>query len=620
MSDISKLSRVIDGVIRNVDISTNTLVVDKVKFGGGAGTDLSKTILDKLINLQNGTDFADGTNSHTHDGRYFTESELGSSNASSGSDLIGDDNTYTNFTPTAATVKGALQGINTALGAGSNDKQVRVSAADTTSDYLSPKIQVDVGSNTTNALEESILNPAGNEIFRIRFDASKVSHSALLNLSSDDHTQYILVDGTRAFSGNQSMGGNKLTNLAPASANGDAVRWEQLQNALSLIQNFEFQNSAIDYIVDNTVAPPTEVLGDRYVLSHDGGTPHVDWDGAEAGDIVEFNGTLWVETNPTVGMMISIDDETSSLRQWGGSSWVQKYFEATTASTGLTKVGFDVRLDASAAGDGLAFSAGILSVKLEASNPSLQISSDELGIKFDPAGALSKGAAGTKANVDNSTIEIATNALQVKDLGISTAKLAATSVTAAKLGSDVAGSGLTGGNGAAIDVNPGDGIEINSDAVRVKLDGDSISRSASGVKTAHAPLAKKVMVAGESMAANTSFLVRFALNGETAGRVYKADKDASVSDKFHAIGIALSTSAVSAGENIDVIMLGTHVLGSSDTPFAGADIGKPVFLGSSGAFILGASLTNTANEAAKPIGFVENTDRIFVQPMIGIVA
>jgi hypothetical protein len=65
-------------------------------------------------------------------------------------------------------------------------------------------------------------------------------------------------------------------------------------------------------------------------------------------------------------------------------------------------------------------------------------------------------------NVDDSTIEIATDALQVKDAGI----------TAAKLAAAVAGDGLTGGAGSALAVNVDDStIEINSDAIRVKDSG-----------------------------------------------------------------------------------------------------------------------------------------------------
>lgn len=186
----------------------------------------------------------------------------------------------------------------------------------------------------------------------------------------------------------------------------------------STLNTFEWENSALDYVTDNTVAPATEVTGDRYVLSHDGGAPHADYDGASAGDVVEFNGTVWEATTPTLGTFISVDSFDDRLFYWGGAAWDQKYFEATTASTGLTKVGFDIRLDASSAGAGLGFSTGVLSV-----------------------------------NVDDSTIEINTDTLRVKALGITTNELAATSVTAAKLGSDVAGTGLTGGNGSAIAID-----------------------------------------------------------------------------------------------------------------------------------------------------------------------
>jgi hypothetical protein len=133
------------------------------------------------------------------------------------------------------------------------------------------------------------------------------------------------------------------------------------------------------------------------------------------------------------------------------------------------------------------------------------------------------------------------------------------------------------------------------------------------------PLVAKLQVAGEAYAANTSFVVRFALSGETAGRVYKADNDASANDKFYAIGLALSTSAVSAGQNIKVISLGTHTLGSSDTPFAAADIGKPVFLGANGAFTV--TPPSGANIAVVRVGIVEATNKIWVQPaVVGIDA
>jgi hypothetical protein len=91
------------------------------------------------------------------------------------------------------------------------------------------------------------------------------------------------------------------------------------------------------------------------------------------------------------------------------------------------------------------------------------------------------------AAVDNTTIEIASNLLQIKDLGVSTAKLAATSITAAKLGADVAGDGLTGGNGSDLDVDPDVAggtnlatvVNVSSNGVAIKIDDSSIGENGS---------------------------------------------------------------------------------------------------------------------------------------------
>ena len=43
-------------------------------------------------------------------------------------------------------------------------------------------------------------------------DQSDIDHGSISGLGDDDHTQYLRTDGTRALSGNQSLGGNKITN------------------------------------------------------------------------------------------------------------------------------------------------------------------------------------------------------------------------------------------------------------------------------------------------------------------------------------------------------------------------------------------------------------------------
>lgn len=52
-------------------------------------------------------------------------------------------------------------------------------------------------------------------------------HGSLTGLGDDDHLQYLLANGTRALTGPLSASNNRITNLAQAITNGDAVRFEQ---------------------------------------------------------------------------------------------------------------------------------------------------------------------------------------------------------------------------------------------------------------------------------------------------------------------------------------------------------------------------------------------------------
>lgn len=637
MADISVLSRLLNGAMRNVDLTNNTPVVLSIKVGGGvSNTELTKAILDRLVSLQNGSDV--DSSYHTHDGRYFTESELSSSSASSGSDLIGDDNTYSNFTPSAATVKGALAGIDTAL-ANTADEKVGVSANDTTPGYLAAKIQVDIGTNSTNALEESILNPSGDEIFRIRFDQSKVDHGSLAGLGDDDHTQYILAAGTRAFTGNQSFGGFKATNLADPTSSQDAVTLSYMNARLNGLTpkaptraattaNITLSGAqtidTVSIVAGNRVLVKNQTNAEEngiYVAAAGAWSRAADMDSLTPFD--EFNGAWTTVQEGSQSGQVFVQYGTVSTVDTDPVNWA--YYNPIAGLIGgdmITFAGSTFSVDLASV-SGLESSnpgnvAGQLRVKLEASNPSLRITgSNELAAKLDAAGAIASGASGLAVQVDNSTVEINSNALRVKAAGIDENHLAAS----------VAGNGLSGGAGSALAVNVDNStIEINSDSLRVKDAGITAAKlnsnvadqstitggTGSALAVQNAPQVKRTMVAGESFAANTSFLVRFALNGETAGRVYKADKDASTSSKYMAIGIALSTGAVSAGQNITVIMMGEHALGSSDSAFSASDIGKEVFVGASGAFILGASLANTANEAQFCVGVVQETTKIWI--------
>lgn len=209
--------------------------------------------------------------------------------------------------------------------------------------------------------------------------ASVELNAALAELQSDIDSRaldsaVIKKNGSVAFTADQSMGGFKLTSLANGTASGDAVNYSQLSALSSMIENFEWQESAISIELDsdNIVSPSA---GDRYLIAGTGLNDFASHDNA----IAEWNGSAWVFTVPTTGTYIAIDDESDGLYNFGGASWAKKYFEATTASTGLVKVGFDIRLDSSSAGDGLGFSSGILSVNVDSST--IEINADTLRVK-----------------------------------------------------------------------------------------------------------------------------------------------------------------------------------------------------------------------------------------------
>ncbi len=95
-------------------------------------------------------------------------------------------------------------------------------------------------------------------------------------------------------------------------------------NAISaLTSSYSRRKAVIDYIINNTLAPPSETDGNRFILAFDGGAPHANWDGASAGDIVEFVTDTWVATTPLEGYIAYVDDDDKDALciDDGGASW-----------------------------------------------------------------------------------------------------------------------------------------------------------------------------------------------------------------------------------------------------------------------------------------------------------
>lgn len=686
MADISIVARLVSGIVRNVDIASNTLVVNEVKVGGASGTLLTKTILDNLVTLQDGSDIS--ASLHHHDGRYYTETEIGGSGASSGSDLVGDDNTYSNFTPAAATVKGALSGIDTALATAGGtefaDDEFRVTgSADatkkialeadgittaTTRTITMPDANVDLGDIAQNASDLSDHESEASGAHA----ASAISNTPAGNITATtvqaaiDELDSEKLDKTGGtMSGAIAMGSSKITGLGAGTAASDAINKGQLDSAVAGLSWKAPVRAASTADIDLAVAADpnpvdgvTLANGDRILLKNqDDGEENGIYDAVTATDPTTWVRSSDADTAAEVeGAAVLVQEGTANADK----GFTQTADSVTLGTTALTWIEF-FGGSALSAGDGIDISSGVVSTDLKTSG-GLKIDTTELAVEpadfagtgleddgsdnlrlasqgngiaggagstlsVDPAtevagsrAAVYVGADGVGIDVDNSTLDHSSSTLQVKSGGIGTTQLAGTSVTAAKLGSDVAGDGLKGGNGSAIDIEPADfagsGLEDDgSDNLRIAsgaYDGDTITGGAgSAAAVQHAPKRQKDETAGETLTAGVRALRwgKTADGGSFTGRVYLADKDASSADDFHVMGVV-----VAAGETAASTISGVVKAGELTATSHGLTIGEPVYLGASGA--LTSTAPSSANEAVVKVGMAKDANTIDVQIQI----
>lgn len=245
------------------------------------------------------------------------------------------------------------------------------------------------------------------------------------------------------------------------------------------------------------------------------------------------------------------------------------------AGTGIEADGSgNLRLAAAAAGDGLEGGAGsALSVHLEATNPSLQISSDELGIKFNSAGGLQKLAAGTGIKLDGTeatTLALSSDGLVVEGLKANF-KIADSST-----GATVTAANLT----SLTDTSNADSLHVHAAAAATE-----------------APKIETTVTVDEAIAANEVL----AWSTSTANRVAKADADSDALSRV--VGVA-RTAQATPGNTCEMVSHGLMTsVGLS------ASIGVPVYLSSTG------TLTTTIPSGGARIilvGYTTNTADLWV--------
>lgn len=126
-------------------------------------------------------------------------------------------------------------------------------------------------------------------------------HGGLTGLADDDHTQYILADGTRAFTG--TVGG-----IDPTADNHLTTKYY----VDSMVQGLDWQDSVLDF---TTAASGVATTGNRYIASATGGGWTEDY-------IYEYTGTSWSGIAPNEGFATWVEDE-DALYVYNGTDWVR---------------------------------------------------------------------------------------------------------------------------------------------------------------------------------------------------------------------------------------------------------------------------------------------------------
>jgi len=237
-------------------------------------------------------------------------------------------------------------------------------------------------------------------------------------------------------SGNLAMNSQRVSGLGEPIEPNDAIRKVDLETALA---GLDFQPDVIDRQADTVLDPGAEpTVGDRYIIG-DAAALNANFgtiSGAENGDIVEYDGTEFVvvyDASVQGEGALAWNLARDTFQFYSGSSWTDfGGLAGVTAGNGLSKEGNNIFVN---------MGAGVA-----------QLPSDEVGIDTYADGGLMLTLDGSTDSVDtaaqlavradSTTIERAAGGIRVKASGI----------TETQLNGSVAGNGIGGGDGVALNV------------------------------------------------------------------------------------------------------------------------------------------------------------------------
>lgn len=297
---------------------------------------------------------------------------------------------------------------------------------------------------------------------------AEIASGAAIDLTKLAET-VIQADGGQAFTADQSMGGNKLTNLDDGTDPGDAINLSQLEAAVAAIASGSAKNVVRLATTANITLSGTQTI-DGVAGSADDRILVKNQTAPEENGIYLMKSGAWVRTTDAdtwtelVGAIVPVAEGTANhdtlwliTADQGGSL-------DTTAVTTVQLPGPSDIL----AGAGLTRTGQTIDVV--AADTSLTVGANNVAVNPGEGIEISTGV---RVKLDGSTLARSASGVKVADAGITGTELAAS----------VAGDGLSGGAGSALSVNTDDStIEKSSDALRVKDAGITAAKLGVGAR------------------------------------------------------------------------------------------------------------------------------------------
>ncbi len=552
MADITRISRLISGINRNIDLETNTLCALSYKVGGSTGTELTQTILDNLI-----AHLTVGAN--RHNSTEITQTAAG-----------------TNFS------SGALNSVLANLDAAIGDLTfVPTNYVDPASDVVASHL-----SAIDTALASAGSGNFSDSVFRIQdnVDATKELAFEVTGIATATTRSIIMpnVDINLGHIGNLQV----LSGVAAASEDlgtfaGSTITDNQdIKAALQEIETaIEGKSAGLHY--RGALAAGSDLTGNST------GNAYLDGDsGFELGDFFKVTGNG----------LITVSDGTVAVNS-GDQIIINKVIinDGSIVVADIDKIDNTESADLHKASD---------------------LADGEIFIGDGSATPNAVSMSGEATIVNTGVITLANSAVIAKVLtgySASAGTVAATDsilVAIQKLDGNVANNDTDIANLVTLS-----GVAANEENLG-SFTGNTIADDLT-VKAAFQVLESKLeegtifeyAIAGETIEANRTFVVRQALNGETSGRVYKADRNAgavgSETNTIYSVGMAINPTAtpIAAGSPVLLVKKGKVEVKSADTPFtAKQDEGLPIYMGAAGAYSLTAP--SAVNYAVIVIGTV----------------